>query len=156
LKKPFLIALGLTAIAACGGKVVVDAGTSSGAGGAGGTASTVSTADGQDPTTDVATSVVSVGPSSSVTTGTGMSCDPNYTCAEALTGSDGDPSKLCDGTLAAKLYDVLVQCICADVCAIECGNNACAGDEASTPCKTCIGDPAQGCGNQFNDCANNL
>ena len=157
MKKPFLIALGLTAIAACGGKVVVEAGATAGTGGAGGTSSTITTADGTpNPTTDgVTTIAVSVGPSSSaVTTGTGMSCDPTYSCAEAFTPPDGDPSKLCDNTLAAKLYDVLVQCICADICTIECGNNGCIGEDASTPCKSCIVDPGKGCGNQFNDCAN--
>jgi hypothetical protein len=153
VKKPFLIALGLTAIAACGGKVVVEAGT----GGAGGTTSTASTADGApEPGTDVATSVVSVGPSTSVTTGTGMSCDPAYTCAEAITSPEVNPDKLCDNTLAAKLYFVLVQCTCVDACAIECGNNFCAGSDETTPCKTCIVDPQKGCGNQFNACANNL
>ncbi len=156
MKTPFLIALSLTAVVACGGKVVVEAGTISGSGGAGGTSSTVSTADGPGPTTNVATSVVSVGPSSSVTTGTGMSCDPAYTCAEAITPPEGNPDKLCDGTLAAKQYFLLIQCICVDACAIECGNNICAGDDASTPCKTCIADPGKGCGNQFNECANGL
>ena len=157
MKKPYLIALGLIAIAACGGKVVVEADPITGTGGAGGS-STFSTADGAPNTTSDGMSIVasSAGPSTvAATVGSGMSCDPAYSCAEAITPPEGDAGKLCDGTLAAKLYDVLFQCICGDTCAIECGNNICAGDEASTPCKSCIADTTMGCGSQFTDCVNN-
>jgi len=135
--------------AACGGKVVVDA---SGTGGAGGTSTTFTTADGApDPTTNV-----SVVASSSVTTGSGGSCDPMYTCAEAITPPDIDPGKLCDGSISAALHDALIQCACVDTCAIQCGNSACVGFDGSDSCKACIQDPAMGCAAQLNACANDV
>lgn len=162
MKKLFLFALGLAAVAACGGKVVVEADTATGTGGAGGTATTITTADGApNPTTNVSASAsvsvsVAVVSSSAVTTGSGMGgCDPGYTCAEAIT-PPGDPANLCDGTVAAKLYDGLVQCICVDACQIECAGNICSGDDLSPSCKTCITDPMLGCGQAFNECINSL
>lgn len=129
--------------AACGGKVVVDA---SGAGGSGGTSGTLTSTD---ATTDV--SVVS-----SVTTGSGGSCDPTYTCAEAITPPDVDPGKLCKGSISAAIHDALIQCACVDRCPSECGDTACAGLDGSAICKGCIQDPAFGCLPQLEACANDL
>jgi hypothetical protein len=161
VKKPFLFALGLVAVtaAACGGKVVVESSGGTGAGGAGGTPSTFTTADGAPGQTSIAT--VGVGPSTaaatSVTTGTGTgACDPAYTCAEAITPPAADPSKLCDNTVHAKLYDALTQCVCVDSCQIECSGSACIGQPTSPSCATCVQDPMTGCGNQFNACANDI
>jgi hypothetical protein len=159
VKKPFLFALGLVAVAvaACGGKVVVESSGGSAAGGAGGTSSTLTTADGApDPQSVATVGVGSVTAATSVTTGTGTSaCDPAYTCAEAISPPDGDPSKLCEGQ-HAMLYDLLSQCVCVDACAIECSANACAGLQASGPCTACLQDTANGCGNQFSACANDI
>jgi hypothetical protein len=157
VKKPFLFALGLVAVtvAACGGKVVVESSGATGAGGAGGTSPTLTTGDGAPDPQSVATVGVTVA-ATSVTTGTGTSgCDPAYTCAEAISPPDGDPSKLCEGQ-HAMLYDALTQCVCVDACAIQCSANACAGQAASAPCTTCLQDTANGCGNQFNACANDI
>lgn len=162
MKKPFLFALGLVAVtaAACGGKVVVESSGASGTGGAGGTSTTLTTADGApDPVTTVG--VVTVGVSTvaatSVTTGTGTSgCDPAYNCAEAIDPGSGDPSKLCDGTFHAKLFDALVQCVCAGACQVECAGSTCIGDPPSPPCVMCLQDTVNGCGNQFQACANDI
>ena len=158
--KPFLFALGLVAVAACGGKVVVESSGGSGTGGSGGTSTTLTTADGApDPVTTVG--VVTVGSSvvaaSSVTTGTGTSgCDPSYTCAEAISPPDGDPTKLCDGTVHAKMYDALVQCVCVDTCQVQCAGSVCSGGSPSATCAACLQDTANGCGNQLAECANDI
>lgn len=163
MKKPFLFALGLVAVtvAACGGKVVVESSGASGTGGSGGTSTTLTTADGApDPVTTVG--VVTVGSSvvaasSSVTTGTGTSvCDPSYACAQALDPGIGDPSKLCDGSVHAKLYDALVQCICVNTCQVECTGSVCTSGTPSAACSACIQSTMNGCGNQLNACANDI
>ena len=143
----FLGAAGVFVIffAACGGKVVVDA---SDTGGAGGTSTAVTTADGAPDASVVA--------SSSVTTGSGGSCDPTYTCVQAITPPDVDPAKLCDGSSSAAFYDALIQCACVDTCAIECGSTACIGIDGSPDCKACIQDPAMGCLPQLDACVNDV
>lgn len=150
MKKPLLFALGLVVVtvAACGGKVVVESGT----GGAGGTSTTLTTADGAPDPVTVGPSVVAA----SVTTGTGTGCDPGLTCAAAITPPDGNPTKLCDNTVSAKLYDALVQCTCADVCQIQCASSVCVSGSPSSTCAECLQDPANGCGNQLNACANDV
>jgi hypothetical protein len=132
--------------AACGGKVVVDA---SDTGGAGGMGSSISTADGAPDTTSVVASAA-------VTTGSGGPCDPTYTCAEAITPPDVDPGKLCQGSVSAALYDAMIQCACVDACAFECGDTACVGVNGSPSCKACIQDPATGCLPQLEACANDV
>ena len=148
VSKPFLIALGLVTVAACGGKVVVDAPSASAAGGAGGTSTTLTTADGA-PNTSAFVAV-------SVTTGSGKPCDPTYTCVAAITPPDIDTSKLCEGSVSAALYDALIQCACVDVCAIQCGGNACLGEDGSPSCTACVSDPVMGCSAQFTACANDV
>ncbi len=157
--QPYLGLLGaagafVVLFAACGGKVVVESSGASGTGGAGGTGSTFTTADGAPNPTNVTVGVSTVA-ATSVTTGTGASCEPTYTCAEAITPPEGDPGKLCEG-VSAQLYDALAQCVCVDACAIECGANTCAGQATSASCNACLTDPVNGCGNEFNACANDL
>jgi hypothetical protein len=153
VKKPFLIALGLSVVAACGGKVVVDAEATSGTGGAGGTSTTISTSDGApDPMTDVAASTsVSTVASTSITVGSGMSCT---TCAQAATDPLANPSNLCPQ--AAALYNDLAACVCGGACATQCGANACIGQMPSNVCGSCIKDSAQGCGAQLNACLTDI
>jgi hypothetical protein len=166
MKKPFPIALGLVAVtvAACGGKVVVESSGASGTGGAGGTTTTFTTGDGAPNTTaNVAvsvsvaavTSVTSVAAATSVTTGTGSDCDPTYTCAQAIAPDNGDPTKLCENTLAGKIYYGLVQCVCVDTCAVQCAESACAGFKPGPTCMICLQDTANGCGMHLADCTNN-
>lgn len=147
----------LVVFAACGGKVVVESSGAAGTGGAGGTPSAFTTADGApDPSTSVAVVAVSAVASTSVTTGTGTSgCDPSYTCAEAITPTDGDPNKLCYNTLSGNMYYALVQCLCVDKCAIQCAASACAGFDPSATCKVCLQDTVNGCGAPFADCSSN-
>ena len=160
MQKPFLFALGLVAItvAACGGKVVVESPGASGTGGSGGTSTTLTTADGApDPVTTVGVVTVGVGPATSVTTGTGTSgCDPTYTCAEAIDPASGNASKLCDGTVHAKLYDTLVQCICVDMCQVQCAGSVCTSGSPSSTCAMCIQSTMNGCGEEFNACGNDV
>ncbi len=119
--------------AACGGKVVVDAPSASGAGGDGG----------------ASTSEVTV---SGVTTGSSGSCDPTYTCFAAISLDSLDPGQLCPGSDSAALHDALLQCACVDACAFECGDTACVGVEGSPSCKACVADPMTGCAMQLNAC----
>ena len=117
----------------------------------------LTTADGAPDQTSIATVGVSTVAATSVTTGSGMGgCDPAYTCAEAITPPTADPSKLCDNTIHAKLYDALTQCACVDACQIQCSGSACIGQQTSPSCATCIQDPMSGCGNQFSACANDI
>jgi hypothetical protein len=161
VNKPILLALGLVAvtIAACGGKVVVESSGAAGTGGAGGTPSSFTTADGApDPSTNVAVVGVSAVASTSATTGTGTSdCDPTYTCAEAITTPEGDPTKFCDNTLSYKVYYGLMQCLCVDKykCAVQCAASACAGLMPGPTCMLCLQDTVNGCGASFADCSNN-
>jgi hypothetical protein len=129
--------------AACGGKVVVDAPSSSGAGGDGG-ASTFTTADGAPNPTEVTVS--------GVTTGSSGSCDPTYTCFAAISLDSLDPGQLCPGSDSAALHDALLQCACVDACAFECGDTACVGVDGSPSCKECVADPVTGCAEQLNAC----
>jgi hypothetical protein len=85
-----------------------------------------------------------------------MACDANYKCAEAITPPNGDPTKLCDGTVSAMLYDALSKCTCMGACAQDCGASACVQKPADAVCDTCIHDTAAGCGKEFNECSNDL
>jgi hypothetical protein len=162
MKKSFVlvIALAIVPVTACGGKVVVDASNSPGAGGAGGAPIVmVSTSDGPpNPTTNGIVSVAVGSTSNAVTVGAGGApgCGPTYKCAEAITPPDGDPSKLCPGSDSEALYEELLKCICSGSCAMQCGANLCIGDDASASCNQCVFDTAIGCGIEFNDCANDL
>jgi len=159
VKTPFLFALGLVAVtaAACGGRVVVESSGATGTGGAGGTPSSFTTADGAPGQTSIATVGVSTVAATSVTTGTGMGgCDPAYTCAEAISPPSGDPGLLCDNTVHAKLYDALTQCVCADVCQVECSGSVCIGQQPGPSCSKCVQDSMSGCGNQFAACSNDI
>jgi hypothetical protein len=102
------------------------------------------------------TTVTSGGVGGGTTTGstsTGMACDAKYKCSEAITPPDGDPTKICDMTESATLYDAYYACSCTKDCKTDCGNNACAGKASSDACKTCV----QGkCKAQFDACANDL
>jgi hypothetical protein len=129
--------------AACGGKVVVDAPSGSGAGGSGG-ASSFTTADGAPNPTEVTVS--------GVTTGSGVSCDPTYSCLAAISLGSLEPEKLCPGTTSATLYNALQTCACVDACSSECGSTACMGVEGSPICKQCVADPAMGCADELNAC----
>lgn len=143
----FLGAAGALVIlfAACGGKVVVDAPSTPGTGGAGGAGGEdpFTAADGPpNPTTDA------------VTTGSGATCDPAYTCLDAISLDSLEPEKLCPGSDSKALYDALIQCACTDNCADVCADNACAGFDGSEICKECVADSTSGCAGLLNACVN--
>lgn len=75
------------------------------------------------------------------------------TCGELITGENQAP--LCEPD-SSKLYDVLIQCICFESCQMLCDNACQGGGEISQECQDCILDTVQGCGNQFNECANDI
>src|SRR5262249_33001623 len=68
-------------------------------------------------------------------------------CNEAVTQGQ---MPICGGH-SQTLFNNLVTCICGGACAMQCGNNACAGGMPSAACQQCIQDP-NGCGNQLNQC----
>jgi hypothetical protein len=79
------------------------------------------------------------------------------TCAEFIT-PDANPNNLptCDGQ-STDLNNALVECICNGACMPDCADNICmTGDAPSDACQTCIADTAAGCGNEFNECSNDL
>lgn len=73
------------------------------------------------------------------------------TCGQFITDGTGE---LC-GT-SAGLYNALVDCVCAGKCVYQCSDNICGGQQASDACINCIQDTVQGCGNEFNECANDF
>jgi hypothetical protein len=73
------------------------------------------------------------------------------TCADFLTNG-GD--MLCPQSEA--IYNTLVECVCNGACAGKCNDNACAGQDLTPECQDCITDTNKGCGNEFNECANDL
>jgi hypothetical protein len=96
------------------------------------------------------------GTTTSATSSTGTSmCDPNYTCAEAIT--DGDGTKVCDGA-AGDAFDAYFDCVCetTGACGAKCGPAFCSGTAPSAECTTCLQDSTEkGCGKQAVECANN-
>jgi hypothetical protein len=54
------------------------------------------------------------------------------------------------------IFEALVTCVCEGACAAACGDNTCAGYAATYDCTACLQDTQYGCGNEFNDCANDF
>ncbi len=73
-------------------------------------------------------------------------------CGEFISGGGGE---LCPG-LSEKLYDTLVNCICADQCVALCSDNVCSGTNITDACQNCVLDTVNGCGNSFNECSNDI
>lgn len=71
--------------------------------------------------------------------------------------------EICAGT-SEDLLNALGLCTCGDgmgnggKCADQCADEACAGNptDPTGPCGMCITDGANGCGNEFNECANDI
>lgn len=89
----------------------------------------------------------------------GVSCSGGSCAAQSCVGcgefiTTGEPVELCPGS--DKLYDVLVNCLCVDKCVFQCSDNACAGMEVTQACQDCVLDAENGCGNEFNECANDI
>lgn len=79
---------------------------------------------------------------------------PCVGCAEYIT--TGDPSTtICDG-LSTAFYEALAVCVCEGPCAIACGDSICAGASSTVECQECVLDTAAGCGNEYNECANDI
>jgi len=79
------------------------------------------------------------------------------TCGELITNG-GDTSQLCANGMPSSvdLYTALIDCVCTGACAALCGDNVCAGANVTAECQTCVLDTAAGCGNEFNECANDI
>jgi hypothetical protein len=77
-----------------------------------------------------------------------------YTCHDAITPPDGDPTKLCNG-VHGTTYDLLESCSCggAGACKTDCGDNACMGTSASGACTSCLQTAAPaGCKAEYDAC----
>lgn len=62
---------------------------------------------------------------------------------------------ICEG-MSTDLYNAFVDCVCAGACMDACGDNVCAQLDISVDCQTCVADTAAGCGNEYNDCADDV
>jgi len=173
------------ALTACGGNVIVDnssggngAGGGSGGVATGGTTSPTTTGITTDPTgttavlecpagytacnnsycADLANDVENCGACGAICEGAycmGGDCyyPPDCVgCGQFITDGQGP---LCPGT-SQDLYDSLVNCVCAGVCTFQCSDNICTGQTATDSCITCVQDTVNGCGNVFNECANDF
>ena len=94
------------------------------------------------------------GGGTSTATGTGgaPACDPKYTCSEAITPPDGDPTKLCDMP-SGLLYDALKTCTCEGNCKTDCGDNKCAGKAITDACTKCVQSSVGGCNSELVACS---
>lgn len=72
-------------------------------------------------------------------------------CAEYISGG-GD---ICPGQ-STDIYNTMAECICAGKCIAQCATNVCNGSDITAECQTCVTDTVNGCGNEFNECANDL
>jgi len=144
-------------LASCGGKVIVDGLPPNGAGGAGGAGGATTTSGSMSSNVNTTTvgTTGSTGPGQT-STGSGSVCDPNYSCAQAITPPNGDPKLLCPGSQSYNLYQVLLKCTCGGPCAAACSANTCLGQMATPGCIKCVQNPGGGCGNEFKACANDL
>lgn len=150
--KNLLVALGVSsgiALAACGGRVVVD-GVSSGAGGQGGQPGTTSVFSATASVTTGSFPTTTVSSSSKASSGGGCA-----TCFDVLSGV-ATPGELC-GVEAVGLFKNLNDCACGKICAKACANNFCISfnvTTASPECGNCLKDTSTGCGFELLNCAN--
>lgn len=62
---------------------------------------------------------------------------------------------ICEGQ-SLNLYDALANCICAGKCVALCTDNVCVGTDITPDCQNCVLDTVNGCGNEFNECSNDI
>jgi hypothetical protein len=74
------------------------------------------------------------------------------TCGEYISGENGG-ADLCESS--SLLYNELVSCVCEEKCVMIC-QDLCSGFEISQACQDCVLDDQIGCGNQFQECANDF
>ena len=132
-------------LAACGGKVVLDSGSTitSGAGGTGGAGGQTGQG-GVTENTDVGTSVSVVSSSDGV-----PACNP---CGAVLKGAA--PDTLC-GPTSGGLFMNLVSCLCGGDCAMDCQVTCQIGGMISTQCEMCaVNSAGGGCFMQVQACEN--
>jgi hypothetical protein len=138
------------AAAACGGDVVVDD-DSSGSGGSGASSSTAPstpTSSSSSSSSSGLPSTVSASSSGSMSTSTG----PCQTCAEAVSVGQIPAANVCPGQ-SKELYDALVSCLCAGICAGACTDNLCLGNAIDSECANCI---QASCASPLGACANDI
>jgi hypothetical protein len=122
------LALGLVFYGACGGKAIVDGEPAQGGGGQGGATSSNAVVGTTTTTTTTTTN-------STQDTGVGGSSMCG-SCLDYINGDVQDPDELCRHS--KQLWEVLFECVCQGPCAMQCIDNACNGDEASTECTGCV------------------
>lgn len=158
MKRLFIAGLGvLTAMAACGGNVVVDpAGGSGGAGGASVSSTGPGTTTGS--TTGPGPGTSSVSSSSGFTTSTGPAgC---LTCSESIDQGQLDPGALCGFNGPPSSVDIwfgLAKCICELICS-QCQDNWCTDFQSATAeCVMCLNDTStilSNCPSEASACLN--
>lgn len=156
MNRTFLLCLMSAAavMASCGGKVLVDGLGPNGPEGVGGAGGAATTTSASHSTSNVVGTTGSTGPAQT-SSSSGPPCDVNYPCAEAITPPIGNPQLLCPGSPAYNFYQALLKCTCGGKCAASCSANTCIGQPATPNCNMCVQDIGKGCGNEFNNCANN-
>lgn len=66
-----------------------------------------------------------------------------------------DGGTLCEGA-STDLYNALADCTCTGACMTACADNVCAGVDVTTDCQSCVLDTVAGCGNEFQECSNDI
>jgi hypothetical protein len=134
--------------AACGGDVVVDD-DSSGSGGSGASPS-APTSSSSSSSSGLPSNTVSS--SSSSSSGVSTSSGRCQTCADALDNGQLPVADVCPGQ-SQSVYDALVFCLCASVCAGACSDNLCTNNGITDECGECV---QTSCLSQLQDCANDF
>lgn len=85
---------------------------------------------------------------------TGGKPPPPQTCGGCAALLFASATEACPGSEV--LFNDLIVCLCSaeGACAAACDDGTCANPFDSGVCETCMGDTANGCGNQFNSCMN--
>jgi hypothetical protein len=74
-------------------------------------------------------------------------------CGEYITTSEF--VDVCEG-YSSDVYNALAECVCAGPCEAVCGDNLCSGTDLTNACQGCVLDTNGGCGNEYNECANDF
>ncbi|MEJ7727618.1 MAG: hypothetical protein WKG00_00205 [Polyangiaceae bacterium] len=80
------------------------------------------------------------------------STGPCQTCAEAVSVGQIPAANICPGQ-SQVIYDSLVSCLCAAICAGACVDTLCIGNGISDACTECV---QTSCSSQLAACANDF
>ncbi len=83
----------------------------------------------------------------STSAGTPIPTTPCTGCAKFLSG---ESSELCPESV--DLFNAFVACVCSGPCTAPCDDGSCATSFDTPECQSCVGDPVNGCGLEFEGC----